>query len=365
MNTSLSIKNIAVLPGDGIGPEVMQAAIEVLNAVACKAQVKFNYSYGLIGGAAYDKYNNHFPEQTRSICAQNEAILFGSVGGPVKDYLLPKWNNCEANSLLALRQAFNFNINLRKANIFAELAELSPLKNHLVNQGLDIIIFRELLGDIYFGKHVLELSSSPKVASDVATYTEAQIASISHFAFKTARLRKKKLVSVDKANVLATSKLWRLIVQEIAQQYPDVQLQHMLVDNCAMQLIANPGQFDVILTANLFGDILSDELSMLSGSLGMMPSASFNADGFALYEPAGGSAPDIAGKNIANPIAQILSAALMLDHSFNLPTEAQLINQAIKKTLISGFRTADLVTANSNCTVVGTKEFTAQVIANL
>jgi 3-isopropylmalate dehydrogenase len=365
MNKNSPNKNIAVLPGDGIGPEVMQAAIEVLNAIEHKAKVKFNYNYGLIGGAAYDKYGNHFPDETRTICEQNDAILFGSVGGPVQDYLLPKWNNCEANSLLALRKAFNFNINLRKANIFAELAELSPLKNHLVKQGLDIIIFRELLGDIYFGKHVLELETTPKTASDMAIYDENQIASIAHFAFKTARLRKKKLISVDKANVLSTSKLWRLVVQEVAKEYPDVQLDNMLVDNCAMQLIANPGQFDVILTANLFGDILSDELSMLSGSLGMMPSASFNADGFAFYEPAGGSAPDIAGKNIANPIAQILSAALMLQHSFNLETEAQLINQAIKKTLLSGFRTADLVTANSNCTVLGTKEFTAKVIANL
>lgn len=359
-------KKIAVLAGDGIGPEVMASAIEVLNAVAQKFGHNFTYNYGYVGGAAYDKYQEHLPLETINICKQSDAVLFGSVGGPITDQANPKWKNCETNSILAIRRAFNFNINLRMANIYPELAELSPLKNSLIDKGLNIIIFRELLGDIYFGEHYLGEQNGQKYARDVAEYTEEQIASITHYAFNTARIRKKKLISVDKANVMATSKLWRQVVAEIAPQYPDVEYQDMLVDNCAMQLVKNPNQFDVILTANLFGDILSDELSVLTGSIGMMPSASFNKDGFGLYEPAGGSAPEIANKNIANPIAQILSASMMLTYSFNMLEEANAIESAIKKTIINGYRTRDLVVNNvSDDKVLGTNEFTQQVIGNL
>ncbi len=358
-------KNIAILAGDGIGPEVMQSAVAVLDAVAVKFKYKFNYTEAFVGGAAYDKYSEHLPQVTIDICNKNDAVLFGSVGGPITDQSNPKWKNCETNSILAIRKAFNFNINLRKATIYSELVDLSPLKNSLLPNGLDVVIFRELLGDIYFGEHFLGEKDGLRFASDVAEYNEDQIKSIAKYAFNVARIRKQKLISVDKANVMATSKLWRQIVAEVAKDYPDVAYQDMLVDNCAMQLVRNPTQFDVILTANLFGDILSDELSVLSGSIGMMPSASFNAAGFGLYEPAGGSAPEIAGKNIANPIAQILSASMMLAYSFNMLDEANAIEQAIKKTIIQGYRTGDLAGAAKNEIILGTKEFTEKVISNL
>jgi 3-isopropylmalate dehydrogenase len=356
-------KNIAVLAGDGIGPEVMESALLVLNAIADKFGHKFNYTHALVGGAAYEKYENHLPQDTINICNKSDAVLFGSVGGPVTDQSNPKWKNCETNSILAIRKAFNFNINLRKATIYPELIDLSPLKNSLLKNGLDIVIFRELLGDIYFGEHYLGEKNGLRYASDIAEYTEEQIKSIAHYAFGVARLRKKKIISVDKANVMATSKLWRQVVNEVAKEYPDVECQDMLVDNCAMQLVRNPTQFDVILTANLFGDILSDELSVLSGSIGMMPSASFNANGFGLYEPAGGSAPEIAGKNIANPIAQILSSSMMLSYSFNLHIEAQAIENAIRATIVAGFGTLDL--AGSANTILGTREFTEKIISNI
>lgn len=358
-------KNIAVLAGDGIGPEVMAQALKVLNRINVKYGHEFDYNEALVGGAAYDQYQEHLPLATIDICNKSDAILFGSIGGPVHAQSEPKWANCEAKSILALRKAFNFNINLRKIAIYPEIAALSPLKPALLNNGLDIIILRELLGDIYFGEHYLGEKDGKAYARDVAEYAEDQIKSIAEYAFKIALTRGKKLVSVDKANVLATSKLWRKVVNAVAKNYPEIDYSDMLVDNCAMQIVKNPAQFDVILTANLFGDILSDELSVLSGSLGMMPSASFSSSGLALYEPAGGSAPDIAGKNIANPIAQILSAAMMLAYSFNMYEEAAAIEQAIKKTIIDGYRTADLATNTANEKIVGTTEFTDQVIANL
>lgn len=358
-------KKIAVLAGDGIGPEVMQSAIAVLDAVSDKFGHNFSYAKALVGGAAYDKYQEHLPQDTLDVCRQSDAVLFGSVGGPVAEYANLKWKNCETNSILALRKAFNFNINLRKTTIYPELIELSPLKNSQLSTGLDIVIFRELLGDIYFGEHYLGEKNGLRYASDVAQYDELQIKSIAHYAFRTAQTRRKKLISVDKANVLATSKLWRQVVSEVADEYPDVAYSDMLVDNCSMQLIKNPASFDVILTANLFGDILSDELSVLSGSIGMMPSASFNADGFGLYEPAGGSAPEIAGQNIANPIAQILSAAMMLAYSFDLQVEANAIEHSIRQVIIQGYRTADLATKAKNEIVLGTREFTNKIIENI
>lgn len=358
-------KNIAILAGDGIGSEVMAAAITVLDKIAYKFGHSFNYNNGLVGGAAFDKYQQHLPQETIDICNQSDAVLFGSVGGPINEQHLPKWQNCETNSILAIRKAFNFNINLRKAYIYKELTALSPLKETLIPNGLDIIIFRELLGDIYFGEHFLGERNGLRYAHDIAQYDENQISSIAHYAFKVAQLRKKQVVSVDKANVLATSKLWRQIVAEVATNYPEVNYQDMLVDNCAMQLIRNPNQFDVILTANLFGDILSDELSVLSGSIGMMPSASFNSDGFGLYEPAGGSAPDIANLNIANPIAQILSAAMMLSYSFAMHEESQNIERAIKQVILDGYRTPDLKSGQNNEIEVGTTEFTNQIISHI
>lgn len=358
-------KNIAILAGDGIGPEVMAQAQRVLDAVATKFGHTFNYTEALVGGAAYDVYQDHLPQATIDICNQSDAVLFGSVGGPVHLQTETKWANCEAKSILALRKAFNFNINLRKMAIYPEIAALSPLKSELLKDGLDVVIFRELIGDIYFGEHTLGEKNGQRYAFDSAEYTEEQIRSIAEYAFNVARTRNKNLVSVDKANVLATSKLWRQVVSEVAKNHPDIVYSDVLVDNCAMQIVKNPAQFDVILTANLFGDILSDELSVLSGSVGMMPSASFSSTGLALYEPAGGSAPDIANKNIANPIAQILSAAMMLGYSFGMHAEAQAVNDAVKAAIVAGYRTGDIAIKGSADKVVGTKEFTDQVIAAL
>lgn len=355
-------KKIAILPGDGIGPEVMASAINILDIIAGKFGHEFSYAHALVGGAAYDKYQEHLPQETIDICNNSDAVLFGSVGGPVNAQHEPKWSNCEAKSILALRKAFNFNINLRKTEIYPELAGLSPLRPDLIKNGLNIVVFRELIGDIYFGEHYLGEKNGMRFASDIAEYNEDQIRSIAHHAFKIASTRSKNLVSVDKANVLATSKLWRQVVAEVAKEYTEVKYQDMLVDNCAMQIIRNPAQFDVILTSNLFGDILSDELSVLSGSLGMMPSASFSSSGLALYEPAGGSAPDIAGLDKANPIAQILSASMLLAYSFNLQKEAVAIEEAIKSVIINGYRTQDIAHTKADEKIVGTKEFTAQVI---
>jgi 3-isopropylmalate dehydrogenase len=358
-------KQIAVLAGDGIGPEVMQQALRVLECIAAKFGHNFTYPTGLVGGAAYEVYQDHLPPATIELCRASDAILFGSVGGPVKQQHEAKWANCEAKSILAIRKAFNFNINLRKTAIYPEIAALSPLKSELIADGLDIIILRELLGDIYFGEHKLAEKNGERYAFDSAEYTESQIKSIVDYAFKVAGLRQKKVTSVDKANVTATSKLWRQVANEVAQNYPEIAYSDMLVDNCAMQIIRAPRQFDVIVTSNLFGDILSDELSVLAGSLGMMPSASFSSSGFALYEPAGGSAPDIAGQNLANPIAQILSAAMLLNYSFNLVDEAQAIETAVKSAIMAGYRTRDIATGANHEIIVGTQEFTSEVIVRI
>jgi 3-isopropylmalate dehydrogenase len=353
------MKKIAVLAGDGIGPEVMKQALRVLDAL----ELPFATEQGLIGGAAYDIHQSHFPDSSQQLCQSADAVLFGSVGGPITEASKAKWHRCEANSILALRKALKLNVNLRPATLFKSLISISPLKPELIAQGVDIMIIRELLGDIYFGEHRQFEENGLRVATDVARYDENQIKHALHQGFQTAMTRNKKLVSVDKANVLDTSKLWRTIANEVAKEYPQVSLEHMLVDNCAMQIILNPAQFDTIVTANLFGDIISDAASALPGSLGLMPSASFSADGFGLYEPSGGSAPDIANLDIANPTAQILSLALMLRYSFKLETEANRIEQAIIKTLETGFRTADIYqTGNLK---VGTTAFTDEVISRL
>ncbi|HFC30163.1 MAG TPA: 3-isopropylmalate dehydrogenase [Oceanospirillales bacterium] len=350
------MKKIAILAGDGIGPEVMKQTLRVLDALNLAIETR----HGLIGGAAYDKCSSHFPDSTKELCLSSDAVLFGSVGGPITQAHLPKWHRCEANSILALRKTLALNVNLRPATLFKSLLKISPLKPELIAQGVDIMIIRELLGDIYFGEHKQFSENGLRIATDIARYDENQIKIALHQGFKTAMSRNKKLVSVDKANVLDTSKLWRNITDEVAREYPQVTLEHMLVDNCAMQLILNPAQFDTIVTANLFGDILSDAASALPGSLGLMPSASFSASGFGLYEPSGGSAPEIANKNIVNPTAQILSLALMLRYSFNLQQQANQIEQAIIKTLEAGYRTADIYQDGDK--KVGTVEFTDKVI---
>lgn len=352
-------KTIAVLAGDGIGQEVMPQAIKILKAIANQYHHHFHLQEGYIGGAAYDKFGAHFPEETKLLCERADAVLFGSVGGPTQESQQPKWKNCEKNSILALRKTFELQANIRPAKVYSELAAICPLKENLIANGLEFVIVRELVGDIYFGEHRQWVQDNIRYASDVAEYNEEQIAAVANFAFQLAKNRGKKLTSVDKANVLDTSKLWREVVSEIAKEYPTVQLEHMLVDNCAMQLFLNPKQFDVILTANLFGDILSDAAAALPGSLGLMPSASLNKKGFGLYEPSGGSAPDIAGKNIANPIAQILSVALMLRYSFELHQEADIIEKAVSKALQAGFRTKDI--AKPGEPYVGTNEMTEAI----
>jgi len=335
-------KKIAVLPGDGVGQEVVPQAVRVLKAIAKKFNHDFTLCEGVIGGAAFEKYGEHFPPQTQQLCATSDAILFGSVGGPLGEAHLPKWKNCEKNSILALRKTLNLNANLRPTRIYPVLQDISPLKETFAKSGVDLLIVRELVGDIYFGEHRQFAADGIRYATDIAEYNENQIASIAHRSFQLARQRKGKVTSIDKANVLDTSKLWREVVSEVALQYADVVCEHMLVDNCAMQLFLNPSQFDVIATSNLFGDILSDAASALPGSLGLSPSASLSESGLGLYEPSGGSAPDIAGKNIANPIAQILSAAMLLRHSFGLNAEAADIEKAVDQALIAGYRTRDI-----------------------
>lgn len=354
---------LAILAGDGIGEEVMTEALRVLDAVAAKFGHSFELQRALIGGAAFDTYSLHFPEETRNICRSSDAILFGSVGGPVAEAHLPKWKNCETNSILALRQAFQFNANFRPVRVFPALKDISPLRPEIVGQGLDILFVRELVGDIYFGEHKTFLRDGIRIASDVAEYTEEQIAAVAHTAFHAARKRRGKLTSVDKANVLDTSKLWREVVREVSKEYPDVSLNDMLVDNCAIQLIVSPAQFDVVLTSNLFGDILSDAGAALPGSLGLLPSASFNKDGFGMYEPAGGSAPDLAGKGVANPIAQILSAAMMLRYSFSLEAEANAIEHAVQTALTDGNRTNDLVRGGERA--VSSTQMTDTILAQI
>ena len=339
-------KHIAILAGDGIGPEIMASAIEVLEAVKQKFSLEISYSEALIGGAAYDKFETHLPEKTIAVCESADAILFGSVGGPVAEQSNPKWNNCEANALLGLRKRFDFSINYRPAKVYPALSTLCPLRPDITAGGIDLLIIRELVGGIYFGKHSRFEEEGTRVATDECRYDEEQIQIAVSKGFESAMLRNKNLVSVDKANVLATSKLWREVVEATAKDYPEVAWQHMLVDNAVMQIIKNPGQFDVIVTSNMFGDILSDAAAVLPGSLGLTPSASVAPNGFAMYEPSGGSAPDIAGKNIANPTAQILSLAMLLRFSFGLTEEANCIEQAVETIIKEGYRTIDLVPTN-------------------
>ncbi|KAH9257958.1 3-isopropylmalate dehydrogenase [Batrachochytrium salamandrivorans] len=348
------LKKIALLPGDGIGPEVMLEAVKVLTQVErlFPKSLAFQFSEGFVGGAGYDKYKNHFGAEAKQVCQDSDAVLFGSVGGPVNDQESPKWKDCEKNSILGLRKEFGFGVNVRPARIFAGMDTLSPLKQSTVAAGVDMVFIRELLGGVYFGEHTT--SADGKSARDVMDYDEKQIELPMKFAFDLARTRKRRVTVVDKANVLDCSRLWRRVANRVAQDYPDVTLEFALVDNCAMQLVKNPTTFDVICTENLFGDVLSDIGSVLPGSLGLMPSASLGNKGKHMYEPAGGSAPDLTGKNVANPIAQILCCAMMLRFSFQKEVEAKLIEDSVESVLKQGHLTRDLILPGSDKQPVST-----------
>ncbi len=330
---------IALLPGDGIGPEILREAVRVLEALRSDG-LKIETEEAPVGGAAYDAAGDPLPQATLALAKGADAVLFGAVGGPRYD-TLPRDKRPE-KAILGLRKECDFFANLRPATVFPELADASTLKPEVVS-GLDIMIVRELTGDIYFGQpRGITGEKGSRVGFNTMHYTEPQIRRILHVGFRTARQRGKRLCSVDKMNVLETTQLWRDIAEEIAPEYPDVELTHILVDNCAMQLVRNPRQFDVLVTGNMFGDILSDEASMLTGSIGMLPSASLDAEGKGLYEPIHGSAPDIAGKGVANPLAQILSMAMMFRYTFGLADVAARIEGAVRKALASGLRTADI-----------------------
>jgi len=343
-------KTVAVLPGDGIGPEIMTQGLRVLSAVAEKYGHEFKYHPALVGGVAYERGGHPLPEKTIKTCRDSDAIYFGAVGGP-KWANLPAELTPEKGALLPLRKIFDLYANLRPAVIFGPLADAASLRQDRLTRGLDILIIRELTGGIYFGNGKLsspilldsEYNAKGENTADVMVYSEPEIRRIAEVACNAAMKRNRKLTSVDKANVLDSSKLWRKIVSEyVERRYPEVDLNHLYVDNAAMQIATNPGQFDVIVTGNMFGDILSDLASAITGSIGMLPSASLNESGFGLYEPVHGSAPDIAGKEIANPLAQILSGAMMLRHSFNLEEEAKDIERAVENVLDEGYRTRDL-----------------------
>ena len=352
---------VAVLPGDGIGPEITAQAVRVLKALANHG-VAIELESAPVGGTAFDLSGDPLPAATIAVCESADAILFGSVGGPQYD-TLPRAQRPE-QGLLRLRKHFDLFANLRPAIVYPELAHASTLKPEVV-AGLDLLILRELTGDIYFGqpRGVRTNEAGEREGFDTMRYTESEIRRIAHTAFQAARKRSGRVCSVDKANVLETTQFWRDVVTDVHKEYTDIALSHMYVDNAAMQLIRNPKQFDVIVTGNMFGDILSDEASMLTGSIGMLPSASLNAKGFGLYEPIHGSAPDIAGKGLANPLATILSTAMMLRYSLNQPAAADRVEAAVRKVLAQGLRTADI--AESGRPTVGTQAMGDAVLAAL
>ena len=336
---------ITCIPGDGIGPEIVAEAKKALDAVAAKYGHNMKYTDILMGGASIDVHGVPLTDEAVETAKSADAVLMGSIGGDTTTspwYKLPPNLRPEAG-LLAIRKALNLFANLRPAVLYEELAEACPLKKEISEAGFDMLIMRELTGGLYFGERKTVEENGVKKAIDTLTYDENEIRRIAVKGFDIARKRRKKVTSVDKANVLDSSRLWRAVVEEVAKEYPDVTLEHMLVDNCAMQLVKDPAQFDVILTENMFGDILSDEASMVTGSIGMLASASLNDSKFGLYEPSHGSAPDIAGKDLANPIATILSASMMLRYSFDLDKEADAIDNAVKQTLKDGYRTGDIM----------------------
>lgn len=330
-------KNVAVIRGDGIGPEIVNQALKVLDKVAELYGHTFTYTDVDMGGCAIDKYGEPLPEAELEKCLESDSVLLGAVGGD-------KWNNVPGDKrpekgLLKLRAGMGVYSNNRPAKIWPQLADASPLKKSIVDAGIDFIIVRELIGGIYFGEH----KTDGNTATDILKYSEAEIERIGRIGFETARKRNKRLCSVEKSNVLDSSRLWKKVMHRLAEEYSDVELSDMLVDNCAMQIVKNPAQFDVIVTENMFGDILSDEASMITGSIGMIPSSSLGSSSCGLYEPIHGSAPDIAGKDIANPIGTILSAAMMLRFSFDMPDEATAIENAVSAYLDKGYRTADIM----------------------
>ena len=354
-------KNIAVIRGDGIGPEIVGQALLVLDEVAKMYGHEFVYTDVDMGGCAIDKYGDPLPQSELDKCLASDSVLLGAVGGP-------KWNDVPGpmrpeKGLLRLRAGMGVYSNNRPAKIWPQLADASPLKKSIVDKGIDFIIVRELIGGIYFGKHETVEEDGQKVAIDELRYSEEEIRRIGRIGFETAQKRGKKLCSVEKSNVLDSSRLWKKVMHELAAEYPDVELSDMLVDNCAMQIVKDPSQFDVVVTENMFGDILSDEASMITGSIGMIPSSSLGATSCGLYEPIHGSAPDIAGKDIANPIGTILSAAMMLRFSFDMAEEADCIENAVSAVLSAGYRTGDI--ADGDCARVGCKEMGRLIIENL
>ena len=354
-------KQIAVLQGDGIGPEIIGQAVKVLDKLI-EQGLDARYEYGLLGGSAYDAHGSPYPEATQTLCRKADAVLLGAVGGPQYDNL--ERSVRPERGLLAIRKDLNLFANLRPAILYPELANASTLKPEVVS-GLDILIVRELTGDIYFGepRGIRTLENGEKEGYNTMKYSESEIRRIAKVAFEAAQKRGKKLCSVDKANVLETTEFWKQIFTEVAAQYPDVELTHMYVDNAAMQLVKAPKQFDVIATGNIFGDILSDQASMLTGSIGMLPSASLNDTGKGLYEPSHGSAPDIAGQNKANPLATILSLAMLLRYSLNDEARATQVQQAVQKVLQQGLRTGDIF--EQGTTLVSCSDMGDAVIANL
>lgn len=358
-------KNIAVIRGDGIGPEIVGQALDVLNKVAELYGHEFSYTDVDMGGVAIDKYGDPLPREMLDKCIASDSVLLGAVGGE-------KWNGVPGHlrpekGLLRLRAGMGVYSNNRPAKIWPQLSEASPLKPEIVAKGIDFIIVRELIGGIYFGEHKTEaLESGEKQAVDVLVYSESEIERIGRIGFETAMKRNKKLCSVEKSNVLDSSRLWKSVMHRLAEEYPEVELSDMLVDNCAMQIVKNPAQFDVIVTENMFGDILSDEASMITGSIGMIPSSSLGSTSCGLYEPIHGSAPDIAGKDLANPIGTILSAAMMLRYSFDMVAEADAIENAVSKVLDQGYRTADIMPPEAvSFKKVGCKEMGRLIVDNI
>ena len=351
--------NIALLRGDGIGPEIVDSAVEVLNKTAEKFGHTFNFTPYLIGGAAIDATGKPLPDETVEECLASDSVLLGAVGGP-------KWDNLPGDqrpekALLGIRAALGLFTNLRPAKLYKALKDSCPLRPDIVENGFDLMMVRELTGGIYFGERGRREGKYGEEAYDTECYSKMEIERIAKVAFETARKRNKNVISIDKANVLESSRLWRATVHEIAKDYPDVTCTDMLVDNAAMQLVKNPAQFDVVVTSNMFGDILSDESSQITGSIGMLPSASLGSTKRGMYEPIHGSAPDIAGQNKANPIATILSASMMLRYSFDLDKEADAIDAAVDKFLEMGYRTADLA-GNTGVKPLSTTEVTAKIL---
>lgn len=354
--------NIGLLKGDGIGPEIVDSAVKVLEKIGEKYGHKFNFNSYLIGGCAIDAVGKPLPEETVEGCLASDSVILGAVGGPKWDTLAGDMRPEKA--LLGIRAAMELFTNLRPAKLYTALKEACPLREDLVEKGFDIMIVRELTGGIYFGERGYREGKYGTEAYDTECYSETEVRRIAKVAFETAMKRNKRVISIDKANVLESSRLWRKIVHEVAADYPQVTVENMLVDNAAMQLVRNPSQFDVAVTSNMFGDILSDEASQLTGSIGMLPSASLGATKRGLYEPIHGSAPDIAGQNKANPIATILSAAMMLRYSFDLSEEADAIEKAVDSVLDAGLRTADLV-GNSGVKALSTTQMTEEILARI